>query len=113
MKTKLLRNINLVCKKTGLRPVSKSFILMVFLALCPVPLALSQIPQGFNYQAIARDGSGNPISDPINVKIAILSDDSPETVIWEELHSGVDPDEHGLFSIVVGQGTWQFGPANI
>jgi len=77
-----------------------------------MPHALCQIPQGFNYQAIARDGSGNPISDPINVKIAILSDDVPETVIWEELHSGVDPDEHGLFSIVVGLGTWQQGLAS-
>jgi len=85
---------------------------MVFLALSPAPSALGQVPQGFNYQAIARDGSGNPISDPINVKIAILSDDVPETVIWEELHSGVDPDEHGLFSIVVGQGTLQEGFAS-
>ncbi len=56
----------------------------VLFALRPLPHALCQSPQGFNYQAIARDGSGNPISTPINVKIAILSDDEPETVIWEE-----------------------------
>jgi len=112
MKTKLSRIMFQIFNKTGLRPVSTRFILMVFLALTPAPYALSQVPQGFNYQAIARDGSGNPISDPVNVKIAILSDDIPETVIWEELHSGVDPDEHGLFNIVIGQGTWQEGLAS-
>jgi|GEM_PF-1872477 len=89
-----------------------TFVFCLFFALSPSPCALSQIPQGFNYQAIARDGSGNPISSAINVKIAILSDDDPEMVIWEELHSGVDPDDHGLFSIVVGKGTWQEGLAN-
>jgi hypothetical protein len=76
-------------------------------------LLSSQIPQGFNYQAIARDGTtGNPISDPIDVKIAILSDDDPETIIREEQFTGVDPDEHGLFSIVVGQGSWVSGLTN-
>ncbi len=44
------------------------------------------------------------------MKIAILSDDEPEEVIWEELHEDVDPDDHGLFSIVVGQGTYESGP---
>jgi len=94
---------------TCLRPVTAR--LLIFLALSSVVFlslpkdALSQIPQGFNYQAIARDGSGNPISTAINVKIAILSSTSDDDVIWEEEHTGVDPDDHGLFSIVVGQGT--------
>jgi hypothetical protein len=75
-------------------------------------LLSSQVPQGFNYQAIARDGTtGNPITDPIDVKIAILSDDDPETIIREELHS-VDPDDHGLFSLVVGKGSWVSGLTN-
>ena len=81
-----------------------SFVFYLVLALRPAPCALSQVPQGFNYQAIARDGSGNPISTPIDVKIAILSSTDDADVIWEEEHLGVDPDDHGLFSIVVGQG---------
>src|SRR4030042_2558670 len=94
---------------TGLRPVTV-FFLIVF-ALCPAPRALSQIPQGFNYQAIVRDGvTGNPITDPVDIKIAVLSDDDPEEVIWEELHEDVDPDDHGLFSIVMGQGICQTAP---
>ncbi len=91
--------------------VCRVSIVVFLLALCPLPCAFSQVPQGFNYQAVARDGvSGNPITDFIDVKIAILSDDEPETVIWEELHEDVDPDDHGLFSIVVGQGACQTAP---
>jgi Chaperone of endosialidase len=92
--------------KTKLSPVCLVSCVVCLLALRPSPSALCQIPKGFNYQAVARDAvSGNPITDLIDVKIAILSDDSPETVVWEEEHTGVHPDDHGLFSIVVGQGT--------
>jgi hypothetical protein len=88
----------------------QSFLcILIFLTLRPSPSALSQIPQGFNYQAIARDGSGNPISTAIDVKIAILKSADDASLIWEELHTGVDPDDHGLFSIVVGNGVTQAG----
>ena len=97
--------------KIKLSPLYFVFCILFLLALSPSPYAFGQIPEGFNYQAIARDGvTGNPITDLIDVKFAILSDDTPETVIWEELHSGVDPDDHGLFSIVIGQGVCQTAP---
>jgi len=86
--------------------------LSLFLALCSLHPALSQVPQGFNYQAIARDISGNPITDPIDVKILILSDDDPETIVREEQFSSVDPNDQGLFSLVIGTGTWLSGVAN-
>ena len=89
----------------------KRVILVLFLLVCYFYSLNSQIPQGFNYQAIARDGAtGNPITDPFNVKIAILSNDSPETVIYEELFELVAPDDHGLFNIEVGQGICQTAP---
>lgn len=114
MKTKLSRCLPFKWITTGLRPVTTVLFIIIILALRPAPFALSQIPQGFNYQAIARDGTtGEPIAGPLNVKIAILSSINPsDVVIWEELHSGVPTDSHGLFSIVVGQGTWQFGLAS-
>jgi len=89
----------------------KTKLSLTFLLSFIYCLLSSQVPQGFNYQAIARDGvSGNPVTEMIDVKIAILSDDSPETVIWEEIHEYVYPDDHGLFNIVVGQGDYESGP---
>lgn len=71
-------------------------------------LLSSQVPQGFNYQALAGDVSGNPIRNiTLQVKISILSDTTLPVTIWEELHSTIKTNLHGIFSLVVGSGTRQ------
>jgi hypothetical protein len=72
-------------------------------------LLSSQVPQGFNYQAIARDGSGNPITNAtISVKLSILTDTSgfyqngTGTYIWEEEQTGIKTNAFGLFTVVFG-----------
>jgi len=69
-----------------------------------------QVPQGFNYQAIARDGvTGNPIANAtIKVKLSVLSDTTGfyggtgGTYIWEEEHTNVKTNSFGMFTIVLG-----------
>jgi len=85
----------------------KTKLLFVFLIILPSSL-FSQVPQGFNYQAIARDGTGNPlISKDIQVRISILSDttgfysNGSGTYIWEEQHA-VHTNNIGLFNLVIG-----------
>jgi hypothetical protein len=75
-------------------------------------LLSSQVPQGFNYQAVARDESNNPIAGAtIKVKLSILSDTSGfyllggGTYIWEEEHLNVKTNAFGLFTIVMGKGS--------
>lgn len=77
--------------------------LLVFLAICLISTSLmSQVPEMFNYQAVARDIDHNPIaSTNMNVKIAILFSSPTGTVLWEEQHS-VLTSEEGIFSIKVG-----------
>ena len=72
-------------------------------------LLSSQVPQGFNYQAIARDGSGNPIvGATIKVELSLLTDTlgfragTGGTYLWEEEHTGVVTNAFGLFTIVLG-----------
>jgi Head domain of trimeric autotransporter adhesin len=88
----------------------KTKLLFFFLILLPMSL-LSQVPQGFNYQAIARDGSGNPlISKDIQVRVSILSDTTgfytsgSGTYLWEEQHA-VRTNGLGLFNLVIGTKT--------
>ena len=78
-----------------------SLLCLVSFALCSAPLALSQVPQGFNYQAIARDGDGNLITDAFDIKFEIQNL-AADTVFWIEEHN-VTPNEYGLISFVVGQ----------
>lgn len=74
-------------------------------------LSSAQVPQGFNYQAIARDALGIPLSNStIQVKISILSDttgfyaNGTGTYIWEEQHT-VTTNNLGLFNLVIGSTT--------
>ena len=92
-------------------------VLSIVLALHAVPVIMNQvsaqIPQGFNYQAIARDVSGNPITNyPLPVRITIQSDSLGGTVFWTELHSSVATNQFGLFSLVIGKGARQSGTAS-
>jgi hypothetical protein len=90
-------------KRTFGSNVSTIFILMTFFILRPLPSALSQIPQGFNYQAIARDGDGNLITSSFSIKVEIQNL-AADTIFWIEEHN-VTPNEYGLISFIVGQGT--------
>ena len=85
--------------------------LLCFLFLLASLSIFSQVPQGFNYQAIARDGSGNAIINAtLDVKLSILNDStgfypsggSTGIYVWEEQHTGVKTNAFGLFTIVLG-----------
>jgi hypothetical protein len=89
--------------------MKKLLFFLNYIILCTVLTA--QVPDGFNYQAVARDGSGLPmINKTILVKISILSDttgfyaNGTGTYIWEEQQS-VKTNSSGLFSLVVGNAT--------
>ena len=82
--------------------------LVFYLFIGPLPLALSQIPQGFNYQAIARDGSGNILANTsLSVMFYIQSAETGGTIHWKELHKPVITNNFGLFSLIVGNGERQ------
>ncbi len=65
----------------------------------------AQVPQGINYQAVARNASGSVVvSQSFNVKASVISGTSTGTTQWEETHA-VTTNQFGLFNIVIGQGT--------
>jgi hypothetical protein len=84
----------------------KTKLLLTSFLSCVFYFASSQVPQGFNYQAIARDGSGVPIKNKsIPVRISIVTSLTGGTVIWQEEHLNVTADQDGMISLVVGTGT--------
>ena len=84
-----------------------------YLLLSPVPCALSQIPQGFNYQAVATNASGYPVANTaIPVMVTIQADSLGSNIIWKELHSSVTTNNHGVINIVLGRGAKQAGSAS-
>jgi len=75
--------------------------LLLFFALIFTGYVVSaQVPEGFNYMSIARDGNGDILKgEDIGVRIAILDGDL--TTVWEEEHS-VTTNDDGLFQLIVG-----------
>jgi hypothetical protein len=111
MKTKLFFSFLLFPTLRSGSSLRSTFIL-VLLSFVFFNLS-SQVPQGFNYQAIARDASGNPIvGGTLDVKLGIQADTSASPVIlWEEVHTGVKTNAFGLFAVVLGNGTKTNGSA--
>lgn len=67
--------------------------------------AIAQVPQAFNYQAVARDASGNILaSQALGMKITIHQGSSSGTVVYEETFSPTT-NQFGLFTISIGTGT--------
>ncbi len=72
-------------------------------------LGNAQSPQGFNYQAVLRDGSGNILSDaPVIIKFSIKEDSTEGTTVYSEAHSETT-NRFGLINLVVGKGTSSLG----
>jgi hypothetical protein len=68
-------------------------------------LCFGQVPQGISYQAIALDGSGNPIvSLPVGIRLSLLDSSASGNVLYTETHTPTT-NAQGLYNLVIGQGT--------
>ena len=71
---------------------------------CAITFAQS-VPQGINYQAVARDASGAVLmNQALTIQFSIISDITTGNVSWQETHQDTTND-YGLFTAVIGQGT--------
>ncbi|MEI9917987.1 MAG: hypothetical protein WDO14_04205 [Bacteroidota bacterium] len=81
---------------------------LTILALLIVFAGHAQSPPGINYQGIARNTDGKPISQKdISIKINIVKGNNGD-VEYAEIHS-VKTNAFGLFTLVIGEGQVQSG----
>ena len=81
----------------------RQLILLQFLILAV--LAGAQVPQSFQYQAVARNGSGEVLAaQPLTVELAVHAGSAQGPVVYQETHAVVTS-ALGLFTLSVGQGT--------
>jgi len=79
---------------------------------CFLIVAFAQAPQGFNYQAVARNSSGIAlVSQPIGLQISLLQGTASGTIVYTETHA-VTSNNLGLVNLVVGNGTVVTGTFN-
>src|SRR5690606_31489528 len=63
------------------------------------------IPQRINYQAVAHDATGNPLSNQsVSATVIIRSGSTTGTVVYQETHA-VTTNQFGLFYYQIGGGS--------
>jgi hypothetical protein len=66
--------------------------------------AQAQVPQKFNYQGIARDAKGNPLSQQrMTLKLTVLPTSDATEGEYEEIQT-VTTNEFGLYTLQIGNG---------
>ena len=80
-----------------------------FFFIFMISFLITSAQEAFNYQGLARDGEGEPLSNKeIAVQISIHSSGESGEVVYRERHYPITS-ERGLFSIRVGMGIHEFG----
>ncbi|MBL0138244.1 MAG: hypothetical protein IPP86_06900 [Bacteroidetes bacterium] len=79
--------------------------LIIFICLLSFELSYSQAPLAIPYQAVARDNSGNLISNQaISLRFSLHEGSAGGSISYKEFHS-TTTNALGLFSVNFGQGT--------
>jgi hypothetical protein len=77
-------------------------IILIFFLITEVLFA--QVPQGIPYQAIARNGQGQPLANLlVKVRFSVLDSTASGPVVYSETHEPITS-TLGLFSVNVGMG---------
>ena len=86
--------------------VMKKIILGLLILFCGIlQKSTAQTPENINYQAIARDTSGNPLSNQsLTIRLSIVSGTALGPVTWQETHAIIS-NAFGQYRLQLGLGT--------
>ena len=78
---------------------------LLLILLCIPFIGLGQsVPQGINYQAVARDASSAVLMNQnLTIQFSVISDITTSAVSWQETHT-VSTNDYGLYTVVIGGG---------
>lgn len=84
--------------------MKRFFISLIAICLPMAIWAQTVVPQGMNYQAVARDLQGEVISNqPVVLQVSLLADQAQGREVYREIHQ-LQTNEFGLFNLVIGEG---------
>jgi hypothetical protein len=82
----------------------KKIVLSIGLVMAFIA-AQAQSPSRFNYQGIARSGTGQPlITQSLSLRISILDGSATGTTVYQERHTATT-NAYGLYNVSIGGGT--------
>lgn len=79
-------------------------IILSFFLLMIMGYSFAQSPDAFNYQAVARDASGNVLQTQLlGIKVSLLKGSESGAIVYSETF-GPTTNEFGLFTLEIGKG---------
>ena len=86
--------------------IMKKLTLAFVAGVLAIATTYAQVPQSFNYQAIARDNSGNVLNTQnISIRISIHESNSGGAVVYSEEVISISTNQFGLFNLEIGTGS--------
>ena len=83
--------------------MKRTLLTILSVLFCAITFAQS-VPQGINYQAVARDANGDVLmNQALTIQFSVISDITTSAVSWQETHTATTND-YGLFTAIIGQG---------
>ena len=84
--------------------MKNTLLILTSVLFCAITFAQS-VPQGINYQAVARDSNGDVLmNQALTIQFSVISDITTSAVSWQETHT-VSTNNYGLYTAIIGQGT--------
>ena len=84
--------------------MKRTLLTILSVLFCAITFAQS-VPQGINYQAVARDANGAVLmNQALTIQFSVISDIATSAVSWQETHT-VSTNDYGLYTAIIGQGT--------
>ena len=84
--------------------MKRTLLTLLSVLFCAITFAQS-VPQGINYQAVARDANGAVLmNQALTIQFSVISDITTSAVSWQETHT-VSTNDYGLYTAIIGQGT--------
>ncbi len=80
-------------------------VTLALLAGAQAATAQGTVPPGINYQAVARDNSGNEmVNTEIDVRFTIRTGSITGPAIYQEVFTRIRTSKYGVFSLIIGKG---------
>ena len=84
--------------------MKRTLLTLLSVLFCAITFAQS-VPQGINYQAVARDANGDVLmNQALTIQFSVISDITTSAISWQETHT-VSTNDYGLYTAIIGGGT--------
>jgi hypothetical protein len=91
----------LISNKPKVNKMKKFFYLLIILAICN-NVTMAQVPNKFNYQAVARNGQGQSLANAnISLRLTILDGGATGANVYSEVKQATT-NQLGLFTVAIG-----------